>query len=218
MNLENCFPIWQKLAPMERDILTRSAIKHKLPLGIIPSSVSSDCLGLVIVNSGRLRIFISSTEGKELTLFRLFPQDVCLFSTACMIKNIELNIGIESESPSEIWTVSCNTCKKLMTESLVLSNYLNEIMYLRIAKILQLLENVMWQRLDKRLAAFLLEESRIEKSRTLRITHEKIANHLGTAREVVTRILKAFQSERIVKLSRGYIMLTDVEQLRKLSE
>lgn len=105
-----------------------------------------------------------------------------------------------------------------MSESITFSNYLNQIMFSRIAKILQLFQTVMWENLDKRLAAFLLEEHRIEKNNTLKITHEKIANHMGTAREVVTRTLKAFQSEKIVQLSRGYITLTDIDRLSELSE
>ena len=71
---------------------------------------------------------------------------------------------------------------------------------------------------DKRLALFLLEESALEGSACLKMTHERIANHLGTAREVVTRMLRYFQSEGMVRLSRGEIAITDEKALRKLVE
>lgn len=76
----------------------------------------------------------------------------------------------------------------------------------------------MWKSFDKRLAAFLLEESTLESSDTLKITHEKIASHLGTAREVVTRMLRYFQEEKLVSLSRGAIKLTDQARLELLVE
>ena len=79
-----------------------------------------------------------------------------------------------------------------------------------------LMEQIMWKSFDKRLAAFLLEESRLEESPVLKITHEKIAAHLGTAREVVTRMLRYFQSEGMVKLTRGSIEIVDKTKLEQL--
>jgi CRP/FNR family transcriptional regulator len=80
-----------------------------------------------------------------------------------------------------------------------------------------LMEQIMWKSFDKRLAGFLVEESRIEETTALKITHEKIAAHLGTAREVVTRMLRWFQSEGMVKLTRGTVELLDPRGLEKLS-
>jgi CRP/FNR family transcriptional regulator len=76
----------------------------------------------------------------------------------------------------------------------------------------------MWKSFDKRLASFLVEESALEGTTLLRITHEKIANHMGTAREVVTRMLRYFQSEGLVKLTRGAVELVDVKKLEELRE
>ena len=81
-----------------------------------------------------------------------------------------------------------------------------------------LIEQIMWKSFDKRLAAFLVEETLLENTDILKITHEKIANHLGTAREVVTRMLRYFQSENLVRLSRGTIEITDKKGLEELSE
>ena len=84
-----------------------------------------------------------------------------------------------------------------------MANYTNELMASRFSEVMWLMEQVMWKSLDKRVAAFLLEEASIEGSSVLKITHEAIANHLGTHREVITRMLRYFQSEGMVRLSRG---------------
>ena len=80
------------------------------------------------------------------------------------------------------------------------------------------MDQIMWKSFDKRLAAFLLEESAIENTKLLKVTHEKIANHMGTAREVVTRMLRYFQSEGLVKLTRGTIEMTDEAGLEALQD
>ena len=87
----------------------------------------------------------------------------------------------------------------------------------RFSEVMWLMEQIMWKSFDKRLAAFLLEESALEETPVLKITHEAIANHLGTAREVVTRMLRYFQSEGMVKLARGTVEITDADKLRQMT-
>ena len=104
-----------------------------------------------------------------------------------------------------------------MNESLPVSKYTNDLMASRFSDIMWLMEQIMWKSFDKRLAEFLLEESLLEGSNTLKITHEKIANHMGTAREVVTRMLRYFQSEGMVRLTRGCVIVEDEKALKKLA-
>ena len=87
----------------------------------------------------------------------------------------------------------------------------------RFSEVMWLIEQILWKSLDRRLAAFLLDEAILEESSTLRITHEMIANHLGTAREVITRMLRYFQNEGIVKLRRGEIEIINTAGLRIIS-
>ena len=105
-----------------------------------------------------------------------------------------------------------------MNESLAVSKYTNDLMATRFSEVMWLMEQIMWKSFDKRLAKFLLEESQLEDTRVLKITHEKIANHMGTAREVVTRMLRYFQNEGMVRLTRGTVELSDSKRLRKLAE
>ena len=105
-----------------------------------------------------------------------------------------------------------------METSIHVANYTNQLMASHFSEAMWMIEQVMWKSFDKRLAAFLIEESGLEDSYILKITHEKIADHLGSAREVVTRMLRHFQADGLVKLSRGTIAITDIDELMYLSE
>ena len=105
-----------------------------------------------------------------------------------------------------------------MDESLAVANYSHDLITSHFSEVMWLMEQIMWKSFDKRLARFLLEESRLEGTAALKITHEKIANHMGTAREVVTRMLRYFQGEGMVRLTRGTVELTDENALEVLSE
>ena len=176
----------------------------------------ADCMGLVLVRSGRLRAYILSEEGREITIYRMFERDMCLFSASCMIKNMQFDVTVEAERDSKIWIIPTYMYKELIDESLPMANYVNDLMASNFSEVMWLMEQIMWKSFDKRLASFLLEESALEDTDKLTITHEKIANHLGTAREVVTRMLRYFQSEGLVNLARGTVEITDRKGLEAL--
>ena len=218
MNFSDYFPIWDQLTSSEQEQLSRAAVKRSVPAGTLLHNGSADCLGLLVLCSGQLRAYIVSDEGREITLYRLFERDMCLFSASCIMQSIQFDIVIESEKPTEFWLIPPDVYKKLMTNSAIIANYTNQLMATRFSEVMWLMEQVMWKSLDKRLAAFLLEESTLEESDVLKITHEKIGNHLGTAREVITRMLRYFQNEKMVVLARGTIELIDKKKLQELSK
>lgn len=218
MQIFDFFPIWSMLTKQQQDIISSSALKRTVKKGTVIHNGSSDCSGLVLVNSGQLRAYILSDEGKEITLYRLFEMDICLFSASCMMQNIQFEIFVEAEKDSELFVIPTEVYKQLTESSAPLANYTNQIMAGRFSEVMWLIEQLMWKSFDKRLAEFLAEESIIEGTLSLKVTHEKIANHLGTAREVVSRMLKYFQSEGLVTLSRGTIEITDLKKLRELYE
>lgn len=175
-----------------------------------------DCTGLLLIKSGLLRAYILSDEGREITIYRLFERDMCLFSASCIMRSIQFEITIEAEKDTELWVIPAEIYKSIMEESAPVANYTNELMATRFSDVMWLIEQILWKSLDKRVAAFLLEESAIEDSNELKITHEIIANHLGSHREVITRMLRYFQSEGMVRLSRGTIVLLDRKKLEAL--
>ena len=218
MKLAEYFPVWNKLTPEEQQIVSSSVMERKVEKGTIVHNGSVDCAGLMMVRYGQLRAYMLSEEGREVTLYRLFDYDICLFSASCVMPNIQFEIFIEAEKDTDLLVIPPDVYKALMERSAACANYNNEIMAAHFSDVMWTVEQILWKSVDRRLAAFLLEEARIEDTDKLALTHEKIANHMGTAREVVTRMLKYFQSEGMVKLSRGYVEITDEEKLEELAE
>ena len=218
MEFQNYFPIWNKLNTVYQEQILNSLITRSVKKGTVIHNGGDDCTGLLLVKSGQLRAYILSDEGREITIYRLFDRDMCLFSASCIMRSIQFDIIIEAEKDSDLWFIPVEIYKSIMSESAPLANYTNELMATRFSDVMWLIEQILWKSLDKRVSAFLLEESAIENSDTLKITHETIASHLGSHREVITRMLKYFQNEGMVKLSRGTVELTDKAKLEELSE
>ena len=216
MKISEYLPIWHKLNEEEKELIEKTAaLRHAKP-GDMIHAVGQECTGLLLVASGQLRAFINSESGREITLYRLLDGDICLFSASCIIRSLQFDISVSSEKETDFFIIPTDVFESLMNKSIAVSSYTNEIMASRMTDIMWLMEQVIWQSFDKRLATFLIEESALEESQTLSITHDTISNHLGTAREVVTRMLKYFQSEGMVSLSRGSITITDLEKLNYL--
>ena len=216
MDFQSYFPIWNRLTADQQSRILGSVMERSVKRGTVLHNGSVDCTGLLLVKSGQLRAYILSDEGREITVYRLFDRDLCLFSASCMLRSIQFDITISAEKDSELWIIPTEIYQQLMEESAPAANYVNEIMAARFSEVMWLIEQIMWKSLDKRVAVFLLEEAAIEGTNQLKITHEAIANHLGSRREVITRMLRYFQEEEMVKLSRGTIRITDLHKLEKL--
>ena len=212
MDFSNYLPIWDKLTKSQQERISSASEFRKVKKGTVLHNGSLDCLGLLLIRSGQLRAYILSEEGREITIYRLFEMDICLFSASCVMPNIQFDIVIE------VWIIPACLYKDLMDESLPVANYANDLISNHFSELMWLVEQIMWKSFDKRLAKFLLEESVLEGTDSLKITHEKIANHLGTAREVVTRMLRYFQSEGMVRLTRGSVDIVNRKALEALHD
>ena len=218
MEFQAVFPVWDKLTKQQQDRLLDSLITRSVKKGTVLHNGSMDCTGLLLIQSGQLRAYMLSEEGREITLYRLFDMDMCLFSASCIMRSIQFEVTIEAEKDTDLWVIPAEVYQDIMEASAPVANYTNELMASRFSEVMWLMDQVMWKSLDKRVAAFLLEEASIEGSSVLKITHEAIANHLGTHREVITRMLRYFQSEGMVRLSRGMVRLLDEDRLRQLQD
>ena len=216
MGFSEFFPIWDKLTEDQRQRITAASEFRKVNKGTVLHNGSLDCLGLLLIRSGQLRAYILSDEGREITIYRLFERDVCLLSASCVMPDMQFNVMIEAEKDTEFWSIPACLFKNLVDEPLAVSNYSRNLLSSNFSELMWLMEQIMWKSIDKRLANFLLEEASLEDSNQLKITHERIAGHMGTAREVVTRMLRYFQSEGMVKLTRGTIEITDEAKLEAL--
>ena len=217
MAFSDYLPVWDKLTKQQQEHISGMVEFRSVKKGTQIHDSSAECLGLVIVRSGQLRAYILSEDGREITISRLFEYDVSLLSASCVMPDMQFNVMIEAEKDTEFWSIPACLFRNLVDDSLAVSNYARNLLSSNFSELMWLMEQIMWKSFDRRLAAFLLEEAAIEGSSSLKITHEKIANHMGTAREVVTRMLRYFQGEGMVKLTRGSIELTDEGKLETLS-
>lgn len=218
MNYLTYLPVFDKLTKEQQSILSNSAFIRQFRKGEILHNGSQDCTGLILVVSGQVRAFTISEDGREITMYRLFERDICLFSASCMMNSIQFDMTISAEKDTEVLVIPSEIYKEIMETSAPLANYTNEVMASRFSDVMWLVDQVLWKSLDKRLAGFLLNEAVIEGTNTLKITHETIGNHLGNPREVITRMLKYFVTEGFISLSRGTIEIIDEKGLQKIKD
>ena len=216
MEFAEYLPFWNKLTEEQKHKIASVIEFRQIPKDTHIHDSSADCLGLVVVRSGQLRAYILSEDGREITIGRLTQYDVSLLSASCVMPDMQFNVMIEAEKDSEFWSIPACLFKNLVDESLAVSRYSRSLLSGNFSELMWLMEQIMWKSFDKRLAKFLLEESVLEGTTSLKITHEKIANHMGTAREVVTRMLRYFQSEGMVRLTRGAVEIADMKKLTEL--
>ena len=218
MEFAQYLPIWDKLTPQQQEAIIGVVEYRTVKKGTRIHDSSAECLGLVMVKDGQLRAYILSEDGREITISRLFSYDVSMLSASCVMPDMQFTVMIEAEKDTTFWSIPACLFKNLVDESIAAANFANSLISSNYSELMWLMEQIMWKSFDKRLAAFLLEESQLEESQVLKITHEKIASHMGTAREVVTRMLRYFQSEGMVTLSRGVIEIVDEKKLKTLEK
>ena len=216
--LEEYLPFWRALTPAQQTLLADAVQERRVKKGAMLHRGGEDCVGLLLVTDGQLRAFIVSDEGKELTLYRLLDRDLCLFSASCILSSIQFDVMVGAEADTTLLYIPAEVYKRLMEESLFVANYTNQLMASRFSDVMWLMDQALNKKLDSRLAALMLEERALQGSDTLVMTHEQLGNHLGSVREVVTRMLKYFQAEGLVSLGRGSVRLLDADKLYELAE
>lgn len=216
MTFQEYFPIWQELPFPHQNRLLQGLREQTVKKGTILHNGNTECVGLFLIRSGQLRVYVLSEEGREITLYRLFERDICLLSASCMMRSLQFEVTVQAEKETNFWVIPTEVYQSLMRDSALIANYTNELMASRFSEVMWLMEQVMWKSLDKRVAEFLLQEVSIEGTYQLKITHEAIAHHLGSHREVITRMLRYFQRENVAKLSRGMVTILDESKLLAL--
>ena len=207
---------WSKLSEPEMNLLERNIAHVSYNKGLNLNSTNSECLGVLLVKSGGLRVYILSEDGREITLYRLGPNDVCVMSASCIISNITFDVHIDAESDTDAYLINITAFSKISTQNVYVENFTYKKTIDRFSNIMQAMEQILFMRFDKRLAIFLLEEMTKRNSTELHITQEQIAKYIGSAREVVSRMLKVFQTAGILEQARGSINIIDKEKLKEL--
>lgn len=214
--LKNYLPFWNSLNGIQKDLLQQNALHRSYRPGEILHE-PEDCAGLFLIQSGQIRTYILSEAGREITLFRLARGELCVFSASCVLKNIRFDVTIEAVTASDVILIPTHIFNELKKNSLAVSESVGQLISSRFSDVVWLLEQILFMSFDQRLALYLVRQSSLTGSDTLKTTHERIATDLGSAREVVTRMLRYFQSEGIVHLSRGRIDITNRKKLEFIS-
>ena len=159
MELRETFPFWDQLSAAQQALITQRAVLREVPAGAVLSGAGTDCVGLLVLRSGRLRAYVLSQDGREVTLYRLTAGEICLFSASCVLGTAQMDLTVEAEQDSTVWVFPPDVFRQIAHESAAAAGYVNSLMARRFSEVMWLVEQVMWQSMDRRLAAFLLEES-----------------------------------------------------------
>ncbi|WP_297136007.1 Crp/Fnr family transcriptional regulator [Terrisporobacter sp.] len=209
--LKDILPFFNDLNDEEKMKLISKCNINKYKKGEIVHSKNSSCTGLLITLSGNFRGFISSPNGREITLFKLYERDVCMLSASCAFKNLTYDVNLEAETECSAIVLDSSLLEKLTSNNLSVIKYMLYLAQDKLSQVMYVLEQTTFFSLDERISEFLINQSNIENSNILYMTHENIANELGSSREVVSRILKKFEKEKKIEIYRGKIKLINLK-------
>ena len=209
-------PFWENLSPDEKELIKNSAVIRRCSKGEIISGCDASCLGMTLVISGELRAYLLSEEGREITLFRLGKDEVCVLSASCVISQITFDTHIVADIDSEILVVPSAVFSSIVDKNIYARCFMYEKMTERFSTVMFSMQQILFMRFDSRLASFLISECERTGKQEINMTHEQIARHVNSAREVVARMLKRFVSDGLIEMKRGSIQITDLETLKKL--
>ena len=215
--LQNSLPFWNELSPDEVSLLYSGARSIHFSKGQSLYRGDMECAGVLIMKSGSIRVYITSEEGREVTLYILDSGDICIFSASCVLESIDFDVSIDAKSDCDILQVSSSVFSSISSKNVYVELFSYKLATERFSDVMWAMQQILFTSFDKRLARFLIEESKRSDSPDISMTHEQIAKYLGSAREVVSKMLKYFSHEGYVSLSRGGIHILDKIALIKLA-
>lgn len=214
---EKSFPAWGDLTQLQREKMIDATTTRSFKKGMHVHTGKDDCLGVLLVVNGSLRAYLLSESGREITLFHIQEGEYCVLPAECILPLITFDIFVDALEDVNLLVVSPKAFSALMEENPLLDAFAYKQTAERFSEVMWIFNQVLFVSFDKRLAVYLVEEYNLKGSNRIDMTHEVIARDLGSAREVVTRMLKYFQQEGLVKLSRGTITLLNLEGLSEIA-
>ncbi len=215
--LKSNFSFWGKMNEHDKQTFIRSSQKVCFSKGTNIHN-GNDCTGVILIKSGNLRIYMLSDDGKEITLSRLFAGDMCMLSASCVLDSITFDVLVDAEEDSECVVVGGCAYEDLARRLPDAKIFALETALARFSDVMWVMQQILFMSMDKRLAIFLLDEIAKTGSDTVKLTHEQIAKYMGSAREVVSRMLKYFSTDGLISSSRSEgIKILDKKRLRALT-
>lgn len=210
------FPFWDVCSEKDKDDICQNSRAMSYPRGTQIHN-GEDCSGVILVRTGCLRVYMMSEQGKDITLYRLYPGDLCMLSASCVLQTITFDVFVDAEEDSECYVISGSAFSMVSERNAQIKIFSLQTALSRFSDVMWVMQQILFMSMDKRLAIFLLDETARTGGDTVFLTHEQIAKYMGSAREVVSRMLKYFSGEGIVSLSRKGVKIIDKQRLRALT-
>lgn len=205
-----------------RDPLWIDTIEHAKPMQVESDTTlfsgAATCNNFMFILEGTIRIYQTAADGREITLYRVEAGDLCILSLNSLLKKKSFNAIAVTESPVKALALTSDNFKNIMSSSAMFRDYVINILTERLCETIYMVQDTAFNHLNMRLACMLGSLFERNKGNILKVTHQEIAFELGTTREVISRILKDFERQNCVTLSRGQIKLASADGLKWFSE
>lgn len=202
-------PCWTMLA---------KAKLHSFDAGTVLFHESMECRNLMLIVEGRVRVYKDSDDGREMTLYRVEPGQLCVHNLNNLVDGVAYPVMAQAETPIRGLAIAREDFHKALEESTSFRGYVLRTLTERLAHMANLVSGLAFERLDLRVACWLIQQFERSRGRPIELTHSEIAHELGTTREMISRILKELEHKRCVQLARGRIHLLCKYTLRLAGE
>jgi CRP/FNR family transcriptional regulator len=207
------YPMLRELPDAERDALLEAANMMQIPAGTVVFDENQPCLGFPLLLSGSIRVIKAAASGRELQLYRIVPGESCILTSSCLLGHTPYQARGIAEQGVEMVVLPASFFHALLNKHEAFRSYVFHLFSDRLTDLMQLVSSVAFQKLDQRLAKLL-----ISKPSPIHTTHQAIADELGSAREIVSRLLKGFAEHGWVRLGREHIEVVNSEALKEFSK
>lgn len=210
------FPFWERIGEADREEICANSLAVGYPKGTTVHD-GNECSGVIFVRAGCLRVYMLSEAGKDITLYRLHAGDMCMLSASCVIQAITFDVQVDAEEDCDCFIIRGQAFADVAERWPEIKIFALETAVSRFSDVMWVMQQILFMSMDKRLAIFLLDETARLGGDTVALSHEQIAKYMGSAREVVSRMLKYFSAEGIVEVSRRGVRICNRARLRELA-
>lgn len=214
MSAETIDTLYPALAALPADLhqrLMATMQSMTVPAGTVLFDERQPCLGFPFVLAGSIRVTKAAANGRELPLYRVLPGESCIITSSCLLGHAAYNARGTTEAASTLILLPRNLFDELLGQAAFRDFVFNQFAE-RMAELMQLVEEVAFRKLDQRLASLLLGKGRV-----LHTTHQQLADELGSVREMVSRLLKGFAEQGLVRLGREQVEILEPAGLRLIA-
>ena len=206
------FPVLAELPAKARQALFTQGMVHRMAAGATLFAPGNPCTGFPLILEGTVRVVKASPQGREILLYRVGPGESCILSSGCLLGHSDYSASGIAETEVTLFHMPANVFQELLLASVPFRQFVFGLLGARLSEVMELVEAVAFHRVDERLARLL-----IHRGPMVSASHQMLADELGSAREVVSRLLSSFAARGWVKLERERVMVTDLKSLSALS-